>query len=154
MLGCFAFAAYVASLVASVPQAWRIGIWFVGAALFHDLVMWPLYALADRLAGLLPSPSLRPPVTWINHIRVPTVLAGVLLVISFPLVLGMAGSYRSATGLSPEPYLDRYLVIVALLYGASLALFLLRLGNHRLRHRASRGGAGPDLPGSGAEASV
>lgn len=138
MLACFALAGYVASLIDTVPQAWRIAVWFVGAALFHDLVMWPLYALVDRLAGLLPRRRLRTAVPWINHVRVPTVLAGVLLIISFPLVLGMADAYRPDTGLSPSPYLGRYLIIVAVLYGASLAVFLLRVGAHRWRHRAVR----------------
>ena len=143
MLGCFAFAGYVASLIDTVPQAWRIGVWFVGAAVFHDLVMWPLYALADRLTGLLPQRRWRTPVPWTNHIRVPTVISGVLLIISFPLVLGMADSYRGATGLSPSPYLDRYLVIVGVLYGTSLALLVLRLGIYRRRHRDARSAGRP-----------
>jgi len=150
MVACFTLAGYVASLIASVEQGWRIAVWFLGAAIFHDLVLWPLYALADRIGlrwGRRSKPQScrrpsasgpRPAIPLANHLRVPTVISGVLLVVSFPLVLHMAHSYRPAVGLEPSPYTVRWLLVTACLYGGSALVYLARLGwAHR---RAGTGG--------------
>ncbi|HWE56345.1 MAG TPA: hypothetical protein VG435_12595 [Acidimicrobiales bacterium] len=131
LLLCFALAGYVASLVAQVPQGLRIAVWFVGAAIVHDMILWPLYTLADRVAVRL-HPAVKdrraPLVPWVNHVRVPVVLSGILLAISFPLVLGWSNpAYRTASGLSPSPYTDRWLVITAVLAALSLLVYLGRL---------------------------
>ena len=131
LLACVVLAAYgVTRIVTSGPWI-RIAVWFVGAAVAHDLVLWPLYALADR-AGLRAArrdPSHLPRVPWINHLRVPAVVSGVLFAVSFPLVLGLAPrTYRAATGLSVSPYLDRWLLITGSLFAASAVLYAARLG--------------------------
>src|SRR5271165_5781533 len=53
-----------------------IAVWFAVAVIGHDLILFPLYALADRL---LIGP--RPPAA--NYLRLPT-LAGALLLMVFP----------------------------------------------------------------------
>lgn len=49
LLGCFALAGYAAArLVSSRPLA--VAVWFAGAVAGHDLLLMPLYSLADRSA--------------------------------------------------------------------------------------------------------
>lgn len=100
-------------------------LWFVGAALVHDLVLSPLYAGADRLLsrGL----DLAGRRAWTVYVRVPAAFSGLLLLIWFPLISGHAAdSYRSATALSGEGFLSRWLLITAVLFGGSAVLLLLR----------------------------
>ncbi|MGH7747292.1 MAG: hypothetical protein ACRDY0_02255 [Acidimicrobiales bacterium] len=134
MAACFVLAAYAASrLVASGPVT-RIAVWFVGAAVAHDLVLWPLYALADRggVRAARRDPSRLPRVPWINHVRVPVILAGVLLAVSFPLVLGLSErNYHAFTGLSQAPFLGRWLLVTGSLFAASAVLYAVRLGRAR-----------------------
>ncbi|MFF0759082.1 hypothetical protein ACFYWH_03440 [Streptomyces sp. NPDC003737] len=97
----FALTAYaMVRLFAIRPLA--VAVWFVGAAIVHDLVLLPLYSIA----GLTVPAVLRhrtigvPQLPWINHLRVPAFLSGVLLLVWFPLVFGLSMPYSGATGLS------------------------------------------------------
>lgn len=83
LLACsFALAGY-AGVRLPANDWFQVALWFVGAALVHDLVLLPLYAVADR--------------------------------------------YPSATGLSGEGFLARWLLITAVLFGGSALLLVLRL---------------------------
>jgi hypothetical protein len=129
IVGCLAFAGYVADRAIRVPYAWMIGVFFVGAIVAHDFVLYPVYALADRL---LRRPSLgakdRPGVPWINHVRIPALLSALLVLMFFPIVFGLgAGTYRSATGLDTGPFLGRWLLVTAVLFALSGLLYLWRL---------------------------
>lgn len=136
LLACFALAGYVASLIVQVPQALRIGIWMVGAVILHDLVIWPAYTLLDRALNLRRRTQRRSLVPWVNHVRVPAIMSGCLLAVSFPLVLGWSGStYRSATGLSPTPFTDRWLLVTAVLFWLSAVVYLARLAVSFRRRR-------------------
>jgi hypothetical protein len=128
LLSCFALAGYAASQIADLPEATRLGVWFLGAVVAHDLLLWPLYAVADRLGVEV---SRRTPrhrrVDWVNYVRVPAVISGVLLIISFPLVFNWSGrAYQSATGLSPSPYTARWIAVTATLFGLSAMAYVLR----------------------------
>ena len=66
-----------------------IAVWFLGAVIGHDLLLMPLYSLADRSAMAVfrhRAPQL-PATPWINYLRVPAALSGLLLLIWFPLIL-------------------------------------------------------------------
>jgi hypothetical protein len=100
-------------------------LWFVGAAVVHDLVLSPLYAGADRVLsrGL----GLAGRREWTVFVRVPAAFSCLLLLIWFPLISGhVADYYGAATGLSGEDFLYRWLVITAVLFGGSAVLLLLR----------------------------
>ncbi|KOU35035.1 hypothetical protein [Streptomyces sp. WM6378] len=114
----------------------EVAIWFVGAAILHDLILLPLYSLADLSAqSVLRHRAGRvPEVPWINYLRVPTFLSGVLLLVWFPLILDLAVPYEGATRLSENVYLGRWLAITAVLFGASALAFALTL--RRLRRAA------------------
>ena len=133
LLACsFALAAYAG--VRLLADDWfEVALWIVGAALLHDLVLLPLYAVADRavtrgLAGV----GRR---EWTLYVRVPAALSGLLLLMWFPLISGqVADSYASKTGLSGDGFMARWLLITAVLFGGSAALLALR----SLRSRRSR----------------
>ncbi|KAB1149458.1 hypothetical protein F7R91_06875 [Streptomyces luteolifulvus] len=132
LLGCsFALAAYAG--VRLLADDWfGVALWLVGAALLHDLFLLPLYAAADRAAvrGLGAAGRRE----WVMYARVPAALSGLLLLVWFPLISGMvAHRYRSATGLSPDGFLARWLLITGVLFGVSALLLVLRLRRARRR---------------------
>ena len=134
----FAVAGYAADrLVPSRPLG--VGIWFLGAVVGHDLVLMPLYSLADwSAATVLRHRAARLPggVAWINYLRVPAVLSGLLLLVWFPLILRLRTHYQASTTLSAEPFLWHWL-------GVTGALFLLSAVAFAVRMRTLRRGADP-----------
>lgn len=104
----------------------QVALWFVGAALVHDLVLLPLYAAADRaVTGALGAVRRR---EWIPYVRVPAALSGLLLLVWFPLISGRVDErYRLVSGLSADGFLARWLLITAVLFGGSALLLVLRL---------------------------
>jgi hypothetical protein len=75
-------------------------------------------------------------VPWINYLRVPASLSGLLLLAWFPLIFKLVSRYPGATGLSEDVYLGRWLAITGVLFGAAAIAFALRLRRAR--------GIGPD----------
>lgn len=144
LLGSFAFAGYVVDRVTTVNDPIGIVIWFAATLVAHDLVLFPLYSLADRSLSFRARrhPERLPRVPWINYVRVPVLLSGTLLLVSFPLVFKLdTVDYHSATGLNPDPYLARWLLITAALFTVAAILYAIRLG------QAGRAGpAGADGP--------
>ncbi|WP_031111479.1 hypothetical protein [Streptomyces sp. NRRL S-146] len=123
--GSFALAVYAG--VRLLAGDWLgVALWVVGAALLHDLVLLPLYAAADRaVVGGLGRVRRR---EWTMYVRVPAALSGLLLLVWFPLISGRVEErYRSGTGLPPEVFLTRWLLITAVLFAGSTLLLTLRL---------------------------
>ncbi|MGV9453970.1 hypothetical protein [Streptomyces sp. NPDC003635] len=122
LLACsFALAGYAGVRLLDGDDRFEIALWFVGAALVHDLVLLPLYAAADRALGKAAGRQ-------VMYVRVPAGLSLLLLLVWFPLITGRVSErYSSATGLSPDGFLARWLLVTAVLFGASAALFALRL---------------------------
>jgi hypothetical protein len=136
LVACFALAGYVITRIHDQGGWLRFGIWFVLALIIHDLVLWPLYALADRSAVRLAHrhPERLPRVPWINHVRVPAIISAILLGISFPLVLRLSEStFEQATGVTESPYLGRWLLVTGILFGGSAVIYAIRLGRARRR---------------------
>ncbi|MGH3997050.1 MAG: hypothetical protein ACRDTJ_06260 [Pseudonocardiaceae bacterium] len=113
-----------------------IGAWFVGSAVVHDLVLFPLYAGAD--AGLVRLLRRRPALAtvaglpWLNYLRVPAVVSGVLLLVWSPLILRLpTATYQDASGLSAQPYLPRWLAVTAVLFAISAATLAVRVARNR-----------------------
>ncbi len=132
VVASLAIAGYAAARVVGNPA---ILLWFIAAVLLHDLALVPLYTLLDRIvAG-------RRPRRGVNYVRIPAAVSAVLLAISLPLVLSLAPrSYRSATGLRPEPYLERWIAVTAVLFAGSALLYTVRrtASLPRLNKRARR----------------
>jgi len=142
-IAAWALAGYVVTVLG--PQAlWNAGVWwqsiavwFLASIIAHDLVLFPLYALADRsFAGALaavrgrwkgPSPWM-PQVSPLNYLRVPTLATGLSLLLFFPGIIQQGEStYFAATGQNQQPFLGRWLLLVAALYGLSALAYAARL---------------------------
>lgn len=141
LIGCFALAGY-AGLRLFDARPLGIAVWLFGGAIAHDLMLFPLYALADRsVQGVLrhrPAPV--PAVPWINYLRVPVLLSGLLLLVYFPLILGYPRGYSAITGLSLSVFFERWLLVTGVLFAASALAFALRLRRHVRATRAIQHG--------------
>ncbi len=133
-LVAFALAGYAASRVLVENGPWlALAVWFVGAALGHDLVLYPLYALADAAGQFRLLRRTRPllavrDVPWINHLRAPVALSALLLLVWFPLILGgRADAFEAATGLGTEVYLGRWLAVTGVLFLVSGLAYAVRI---------------------------
>ncbi|WP_327287460.1 hypothetical protein [Streptomyces sp. NBC_01198] len=125
MAGCFALAAYAAvQLLAGRTLA--VAAWFVGAALVHDLVLVPLYSAADLAARRAVRRTGGGATPYLNHLRVPVYLSGLLLLVWYPLILDRSQPYRGDTALNEGVFLGRWLLITAALFAASAAHLALR----------------------------
>jgi hypothetical protein len=136
LIACFALAGYAVSRIREEGGVVTIGLWFAASVIGHDLVLWPLYALADRRAVRLARrhPGRLPAVPWTNHLRVPVIMSVVLLGISLPLVLRVsAGKYFAESGVSESPYLGHWLLITGGLFAGSAVIYAIRLARARTR---------------------
>ncbi|SDX84816.1 hypothetical protein SAMN05661080_01450 [Modestobacter sp. DSM 44400] len=142
MLASLALAGYAAlKLVPANPLG--IAVWFIGAAIAHDLLLLPLYSVVD--SGLVHAwrrrgaPEL-PQAPWINYLRVPLALSAVLLLLYAPLILQFAGHrYAVTTSMSTDPYLEHWLLITAALFGLSALGYAVRLRRSRRQHARPSG---------------
>ncbi|MFJ5213910.1 hypothetical protein ACIP98_04300 [Streptomyces sp. NPDC088354] len=141
LLCSFALTAYACVRLFAVRPV-EVAIWLVGAAFLHDLILLPLYSLADlsALSVLRHRQDTVPRAPWINHLRVPAFLSGLLLLVWFPLVLGISRPYPDATALTLDVYLPRWLIITAVLFGVSAVAFALKLRRLRKAARAGEDG--------------
>lgn len=134
LLACsFALAGYAG--VRLLAGDWLgVVLWFVGAALLHDLVLLPLYSAADRaVTGGLGAARHR---EWTSYVRFPAACSGLLLLVWFPLIGGRVdASYAGVTGLSADGFLARWLLITAVLFGGSALLLAGRLLRNATKRR-------------------
>ena len=122
MLSGFALLGY--TLVTITPSA-SIAVWFVAAVVAHDFVLYPLYTLADR--ALATRQNRRPEVAARNYIRVPALAAGLTLLIFLPGIIEQgAPVYQAATGQTQQPFLGRWLLLTAVLFGISAIAYATR----------------------------
>jgi hypothetical protein len=96
-------------------------IWFGAAVLLHDLVLLPLYTLADRVTlGFLP-------VHATVYIRVPLLISLLVLAVVFPTALGYGGhSAHNLTGIREHGYFLRWLALSGGLFALSGLAYALR----------------------------
>jgi hypothetical protein len=152
LLACFGLAGYAATrLVSSHPVA--VAVWFLGAVIGHDLLLMPLYSLADRsvMAALRHREPQLPATPWINYVRVPAALSGLLFLVWFPLILRLQSPYHASTTLSADPYVWHWLAVTGTLFLLSAVAFAVRLRRQPRtapppeRPAADPEEAGPDL---------
>ena len=127
LLASMALAAAAALRVADDPARLRYLAWFLGAVVLHDLVLFPLYALLDRSAGALVRRRRAPAPGSVNHVRVPALLSGLLLLVFWPVIFRHSeDAYGTASGLDQQPYLLRWLLLSAVLFLGSAVLYAVR----------------------------
>lgn len=140
LIAGFALFGYVLATVKPVtlwnPNTWwqSILVWFAAAIVAHDLVLFPLYALVDRI--LVASSRIRPrsetSVPALNYIRVPALGTGLTLLVFLPGIIEQgAFTYRAATGQTQEPFLGRWLLLSAAMFGVSAVAYGVRLALSR-----------------------
>ncbi|MFE9657592.1 hypothetical protein [Micromonospora sp. NPDC006431] len=129
LVGAFAVAGWVALRLAAEPTAGRMLVWFVGAAIAHDFVLFPIYGLADRVLqralGTHGVPAAGP--ALLNHVRVPALASGLLFLVYLPGILRLGRpTYLAASGQDQRPFLARWLLVTAALFLASAVGYVLR----------------------------
>jgi hypothetical protein len=136
-LACFAVAAYALAKVLGESGWKEILLLFAVCVVAHDLVAWPVYGLADRAAVRLDrrlQEGRTPTVPWINHVRVPSIISALLLVMFFPLVLRLSNAeYLANTGFTEQVYLFNWLAVSGVLFAGSALLYLVRVVLSRSR---------------------
>ena len=151
LLACFAIAAYALAKVLG-ENGWKaILLLFAICIIAHDLIVWPVYGLADRMALRLQDRTehrtqdrARPVVPWINHVRVPTVISAVLLGMFFPLIVRLSNPYYQAvTGFNENVYFTNWLIVTGVLFAGSALAYLVRVGVAHHRGRADPSGHTP-----------
>lgn len=141
LVACFTVAAYAGSLLLGDPALLTLLVWFVGAALAHDFVLYPSYALADRTLGAALRRLPRPSVAAVNHVRVPLLGAGLTLLMFLPGIIRQGGpTHLAATGLDQQPYLGRWLWLVATMVVVSAVVYGIRLLAARFTTPSAAGG--------------
>jgi hypothetical protein len=114
-----------------------IAVWFAASVIAHDLLFFPLYALADRLLFLgvrRRESRIGSKVLARNHIRVPALGAGLTLLIFLPGIIEQgAPTYQAATGQTQQPFLGRWLLLAAAMFGVSAISYAVRLVGRRRR---------------------
>jgi uncharacterized membrane protein YdjX (TVP38/TMEM64 family) len=104
-------------------------------------VLFPLYALVDRV--LSARVSRRPDrhkmaVRARNHIRVPALGSALTLLVFLPGIIKQgAPTYLAATGQTQQPFLGRWLLLTAAMFGASAAVYAVRVARSGIRERSA-----------------
>ncbi len=147
LIAGFALFGYVVATIKPVtlwnPHTWwqSIIVWFAAAIIAHDLVLFPVYALADRI--LLAGNRIRPlreeaKVPVVNYVRIPALGTGLTLLVFLPGIIEQgAPTYIAATGQTQEPFLGRWLLLTAAMFATSAVAYAIRLAVARGAKRAS-----------------
>ena len=157
LLAAFALAGYAVRAVIVAGQFRGFAIWFAVAIIGHDLLLFPLYSLADQsVQRLLPWTARRrqgrpgssaqvPGPPLINYVRIPVAFSLLLLLTFFPLILGLSEpEYHRASGLTTQPYLWRWLAVTGVLFAASAVVYALAWRRAAARARRQSRRPGPE----------
>lgn len=127
----FAIAAFALDRIASGGSLPKVIALYLGLVIAHDLVLVPAYSGVDRAVRTLLTrlPGVRPAkIPLINHVRIPALISGMLLLIYAPLISGRADrSYLIVSGHHAPGYLRNWLMISAALFLGSGVSYALRV---------------------------
>jgi hypothetical protein len=136
MAAGFALLGYIVATVKPMtlwnPHSWwqSVAVWFAAAIIAHDLLLFPIYALADRIlwARAGRRPMRRPRASVRNYVRIPALGSGLTLLVFLPGIIRQgASTYLAATGQTQQPFLGRWLLLTAAMFATSAVVYLLRL---------------------------
>ena len=126
-IASFALAGY-ASTALFHRETIRVAVWFVAAAIGHDLILLPLYGLANlsvtriwRAAPRLGS------VPWLNYVRFPAAISLLLLLIFIPEITRRRTAQFANSGLTNHEYLSHWLLVTGILFALSAVGYAVRL---------------------------
>ncbi len=104
----------------------EVATWLVGGAVLHDGLLLPVYVVTDAVA--VAAWRRRPGrVAWLNFVRIPLAVSGMLLLMFSPTILRQASSYEDKTGRPLDEFVGRWLLVTAVLAGISVLWYLLRV---------------------------
>jgi hypothetical protein len=107
-------------------------VWFAAAIVVHDLVLLPLYSMLDRIAFRSRRDTTddvhghagRRLVNPAPYVRIPAILSGLLLLVFFPVILGLgAHTEFAASGIAERGYLARWLLATGVMFALSGAAY-------------------------------
>ncbi len=132
LLASFALVGYIV-WVLGFDNLWNhdvwwqaIGVWFAAAIIAHDLILFPAYALADRILAAVTG-LIRLRVSPLNYIRVPLLAVGLSFLLFFPGIIRQgAVTYHMATGETQQPFLVRWLLLSASLFVISALVYAVQ----------------------------
>ncbi|MGO4442015.1 hypothetical protein AB4Z42_01525 [Mycobacterium sp. 2YAF39] len=106
-----------------------IVVWFAVAIIAHDLLLFPVYALFDRMLSSADGIRKRPmAVPFVNYLRLPLMGSALTFLMFLPGIIEQgAPAYLAATGQTQEPFLGRWLLLTAAMFAASAVAFAIRL---------------------------
>ncbi|WP_209020823.1 hypothetical protein [Nocardioides sp. 1609] len=124
------------------PEVWwqSIAVWFIGAAVVHDLVLYPTIAAADTVIarattrrragtgtrGRRRHAGRRIPVPAVNYVRVPLMACALVTVLFLPgIIRHGADTYQRATGQTQDPFLLRWALLCSAIVLLGLAAYLV-----------------------------
>lgn len=137
-LFAFAIAAFALDRIFSGGDVKELLLWYLGFVIAHDLIFLPSYCGLDRIARWTLSrfQARRRAVPGINHVRVPALISGLLLIIYAPLISGVARfDYAYLTGHQLGPFLRNWFLITAALFLGSGGIYALRIRLAQSRRR-------------------
>jgi hypothetical protein len=131
----FAIAGYAATELFQKMTV-RVAVWFVGGAVGHDMLLLPLYGIANvSLTKIWSKVPRVESVPWLNYIRFPAVISLILLLTFSPEITRRRTAQYSNSGLSNHGYLAHWLLITGVLFAISAIVYAVQVG------RAYRSGA-------------
>jgi hypothetical protein len=139
-IACFAISGYAAGKLEAGGDVIGILVWLGGAVIGHDLILFPVYAIADRsvMTVFRRRPPALPAVPWINYLRVPVVFSGILLLIWFPLIFQLPKQFTADhPDLPLSPYLGHWLAVTGALFLLSALAYAVRLAVSGGRRRGA-----------------
>lgn len=145
LIAAFALTGYAVAVL-GLDALWNSTVWwqsiltwFAAAVIVHDLVLFPLYALTDRALTAALSAMHRPTalgkpknmprrqVSPLNYLRVPALASGLLFLMFLPGIIEQGSStYLAATGQTQQPFLNRWLLITAVLFIVTSLVYAVR----------------------------
>ena len=122
----FALFAYVALQLADARSVGNIIAWFVAALVLHDIVLLPFYVGLDRIA------KRATPRGAINYLRIPAGTSLLFLLLFYPPIFGRNdGSFARVAGTEPSGYLERWLLVTAVLFAIGGVLYAVSAKRRR-----------------------
>jgi hypothetical protein len=134
-IASFGLAGYAATELFQT-MTMRVAVWFVGAAVGHDILLLPLYGIANvGLTKVWQKVPRLETVPWLNYVRFPAAISLLLLLVFAPEITRRRTALYANSGLTDDGYLGHWLLITGMLFAISAAAYAVRLG------RAYRSGA-------------
>jgi hypothetical protein len=136
LIASFALAGYAATALFQ-NMTIRVAVWFVGAAVGHDVLLVPLYSIADRsLSHVWRRAPRSESVPWLNYVRFPAAISLLLLLIFWPAITRRRTVLYANSGLSNHPYFSHWLLVTGILFAISALSYAVQLGRRARSNRA------------------